>query len=287
MAIGGESTGVQLVTDSGRLELSADGAIAARLGELTGQQVTLRGRLDERPGVEIRTRRIVTVTVILRPSPLIERRAGYLVYMALARPEPDPGVRAKIARLPVEVRDELNRRLARGRTHESRLPARPTGGDALAVSAQKRRGLEVALVGFAGPAAAAEAAAYASTATLYYEWEGSPDGPLPEAEFAAAYIAKHPTTVLRPYLELFQLHRLRAGFEAGGRSVAFDTTRTNVNAAAQREAAEKYQALWQRVSQSPDPLVKALAVDIDDELFVYEDIADHPRGAARSRAGAL
>jgi hypothetical protein len=288
MAIGGESTGMHLVADSVRLELRAEGAIATRLERLEGRQVTVRGRLDERPGVEIAARRIVTVTGIRQPQPWTERPSGVALFLAYSRPELESRVNEKVARLPAAIRAELNRRILQRRAHASKTPALTSGLPAIAASmARARHDLEAALVGFAGLEAAAEAAAYAKAARLFYEWEGFPDGPMDEATFAETYITQHPASVLRPYLELFQLHRLRAAFEAGGFSAAFPPVDSpglvGGFASAEREAARKYQALWPRVSQSPDALVRTMAVDIDDELYVNVDIAAHPRGASRGK----
>jgi hypothetical protein len=65
MAIGGETTGIVLVTDRDQIELQpADQAMRQRLQGLNGQTVTIRGTLETMRGVEIRTRRIIKVTEI-------------------------------------------------------------------------------------------------------------------------------------------------------------------------------------------------------------------------------
>lgn len=66
VAIGGETTGIVLETAQGRLELQCDAAQRAALDGLKGQQVTVRGKLDIRPGVEMPERRIITVTEIVK-----------------------------------------------------------------------------------------------------------------------------------------------------------------------------------------------------------------------------
>ena len=55
------------VSESGeRFELQgADAAMRQRIRDLDGETVTIRGTLETRPGVEIRTRRIITVTNIV------------------------------------------------------------------------------------------------------------------------------------------------------------------------------------------------------------------------------
>ena len=68
LAIGGETTGLTIATAQGRLELQvADQALRKRLQELNGKTVTVRGTLAIRPGVEVGTRRIVTVSEIVEP----------------------------------------------------------------------------------------------------------------------------------------------------------------------------------------------------------------------------
>jgi outer membrane protein OmpA-like peptidoglycan-associated protein len=65
MAIGGETTGIVLVTDGDQLELQpADQAMRQRLQDLNGKTVTVRGTLQTTRGVEIRTRRIIKVSEV-------------------------------------------------------------------------------------------------------------------------------------------------------------------------------------------------------------------------------
>jgi outer membrane protein OmpA-like peptidoglycan-associated protein len=66
MAIGGESTGITLSNGRESFELQpANDAIRQQLQNLNGSTATVRGRLDVRQGVEIRERRIVTVTEVI------------------------------------------------------------------------------------------------------------------------------------------------------------------------------------------------------------------------------
>jgi protein tyrosine phosphatase (PTP) superfamily phosphohydrolase (DUF442 family) len=66
VAIGGETTGIVLETAQGRLELQCDAAQRATIESLKGQQVTIRGKLETRAGVEIPERKIIAVTEIIR-----------------------------------------------------------------------------------------------------------------------------------------------------------------------------------------------------------------------------
>ena len=71
MAVGGETTGISIVAGQERFELQgADQTLRQRLQELSGKTVTIRGTLVTRPGVEVRVRRIITVTEIIEtPAP--------------------------------------------------------------------------------------------------------------------------------------------------------------------------------------------------------------------------
>jgi len=134
-----------------------------------------------------------------------------------------------------------------------------------------------------------EAAAYARKATLAYEWEGYPDGPLAEAKSTEEYLRLHPATVLRPYLELFLLHRYRAAFEAAVYEIPLAGTETPRAsparaaeiaagyAADQRLAAAKYREVWPRLAGATDPVVRAIADEIDGVAFVYLNVSAHPR----------
>lgn len=66
MAIGGETTGITLTTESAVYELRATGAMLSTLSDLSGQRVTIRGLLSEISGVELRKRRIIDVQEIVR-----------------------------------------------------------------------------------------------------------------------------------------------------------------------------------------------------------------------------
>jgi len=269
MAIGGESTGMRLMTGTDQLELTSTDAVLERLRGLNGQQVTLLGRLDTRAGVEIRTRRIITVTEVRRPSPSVQRRTTPALYrMFLGRTEwPE-----RIASLPPDVQAEFNQRYARRRALS---PAPGARGDLETYSLD----LQAALTAYSGPAAAKEAAAYAKDAKLFREWEGYPDGPFDEAASAEKYLAAHPNTPLRPYLELFVLDRLRAAFEAAIRTAELPDATFPLSRATELRngAATKYRTVWERINTSADPLTKALAADIDSATYNYIDVAAHPR----------
>jgi len=66
MAIGGETTGIILSTGQEAFELQpSNDAVRQRLRELSGATATVRGTLQIRPGVEVRSRSIITVTEVI------------------------------------------------------------------------------------------------------------------------------------------------------------------------------------------------------------------------------
>lgn len=65
MAIGGESTGYTVTSRGVTWELSfPSAALKARADALGGRTVVVSGTLEVRPGVELRSRSIVTVTAL-------------------------------------------------------------------------------------------------------------------------------------------------------------------------------------------------------------------------------
>jgi hypothetical protein len=120
---------------------------------------------------------------------------------------------------------------------------------------QKRRHVERAIVALI-PRDGIEALAadYARQATIHYEWEGMSDGPLLEAEFAETALQQDPNAPIRPYLGLFILHRLRY-------AEAFLTSEKKPAAAA--AAAARSSRYRNAATTDPDPLIRALAADID------------------------
>ncbi len=178
-----------------------------------------------------------------------------------------------LAALDRQTRADFTARVAIRAGYVSPRPVpQPTGSDMDGVD-EKRRFLEGYLVACAGRQEVAPTAArYASTAVLAYEWEGYSEGPLAEAEHAEAYLRRYPRSVLRGGLELFLLVRYRAAFEAADSSDQHD---------AQRRAAAGYRAVWARQRASHDPVIAAVARDIDAAQQVYMRSERHPRTFGR------
>lgn len=193
-----------------------------------------------------------------------------------------------LGELSPPVRAEVERRLQNRRNYRPRLAVPPelTGVDQeMAGTHQQLEGAVVALSN--RPGIEAEASRYARDAALSYEWEGFPEGPMGEAAFAAQYLRQHPQTALKPFIYVFMLHRYRCAFEAAGWNAVsppkeVDRERAIAEArAVERTAAARYTEVWQLVQKLSDPVVKAVAGDIDAERFLYIATDGHPRSFTR------
>lgn len=141
---------------------------------------------------------------------------------------------------------------------------------------EKRRHLERDLIACGtGEGPGEEAAAYARTATLAYEWEGMSEGPLSEAAFAEEYLRVHPGTPLASYLGLFLAHRYRCAHEilAG-----------TPDAAAREGARARYAFHLERALMDADPLARFVAADLRARPFLYLADAGEAPGGTRPQA---
>jgi hypothetical protein len=215
------------------------------------------------------------------------RRAAVL-FKAFENRALDDQLPAVLATLAPEVRTEVVRRLARRQMYVAQTPLPPPSAEfPWTIVIRARRSMEVGMVALletrdmadaAQTAIEREAFEYARDAKLYYEWEGYQDGPFDEANSAVAYLAAHPQSTLRPYLDLFVLHRYRCAFEAAGWEAADQgAARRAANLADEQRAATLYKEVWERISISTDPVVRMIAIDLDTAAFVYLNIGLHPR----------
>ena len=104
------------------------------------------------------------------------------------------------------------------------------------------------------------AATYARNAKIYLEWEGMSDGPLEEARYAENYLKQNPSTPIKPYLLLFLVHRYRIAFEC------LDNEKDDER---QAETAAKYQQYLKLARSEKDPLIGAIADDINKQSYLY------------------
>jgi hypothetical protein len=208
-------------------------------------------------------------------------RGGESLFSSFTRPG-SPTVDGLQALAP-EVRQEVERRLART-IPRSTLPDPKGVVFPRNILMQARRDYEAAIIRLLGPSVAREAREFAAQMHLFYEWEGYADPPLEEAAAVVGYEQAHPGTALRPFLQLFLLHRYRSAFEAATweatqAPVGGDATKTADWAGHQRDlqrrAAVAYTALFADVRLNPDIVVRAIAQDLDAREFLY--VSQPPR----------
>ncbi|MBP7866721.1 MAG: hypothetical protein KA419_12315 [Acidobacteria bacterium] len=158
------------------------------------------------------------------------------------------------------VSSRLTQWFAANRQFRSRIPLAGRRNTPERWLSEKRRLVERGIVTLLGPQTAEAAAAYATKATLFYEWEGMSDGPLDEALFAEQWLEKTPGTPLRAYLLLFLLHRWRSGIEA------LEAEKAPERVPALRK---KYGERLAELMKCEDPLIRWIAEDIDTAKRVY------------------
>ena len=188
-----------------------------------------------------------------------------------------------LEQLPAPLRRLVEDRLALCDRYHPTLPP-GTDPDDKSMLMAVRRELERAIVVFLGrPDVGGEAAAYAREARLSYEWEGFPEGPIGEAAYAEDYLRRHRSTPLKPYLQLFLLHRYRAAYEAATWSAANPPRDVDLGQVLPswnefaRHAADEYTRVWAEVQRDGDMLTKAVADDLDSVDQLYVGPAGHPR----------
>jgi hypothetical protein len=200
-------------------------------------------------------------------QPDADESSGSPLLTALLIGEDPP--KHSLANLPAETRVAMNAAIARAKSYQPRIPVPANAEWFETMLAERRQRLERALVGLVpGARVDKEAIEFASQALLHFEWEGFSDPPLGEAAHTEEFLQLHPTSVLRPALELVQLHRYRCAFEAAG----FEG-----NPESRKVAAAKYVAVWERVSRSKNLAVSAVAREMDTASFLYIAGQGHPR----------
>jgi hypothetical protein len=175
---------------------------------------------------------------------------------------------ADLSSVPADARSRLERYLQRRGAFASRLQNGASDFETLRAEAKKRV-VERAIVALVeSPDIESAAAAYAQGATILYEWERRPDGPLSEATAAEEFLKKDPATPLAPYLYVFIAERQRAAFEL----MTPDSQKADMTA-----AAKKYRTFMQRARAAGDPIFRLLADDMERIPFLYAKNGFHPR----------
>lgn len=136
------------------------------------------------------------------------------------------------------------------------------------VTMKKRAGLERGISALINhPDISSLAFEYASSAKVYYEWEGVPEGPGDEAVYALSYMSENPQSPLEPFLILFTMHRLRAQREC---ITAYYITMDSIRYSAEADSLQLlYDSLFHAAIQYPDPLVTYFAMELDSEEYLY------------------
>jgi hypothetical protein len=188
------------------------------------------------------------------------------------------GLAALVAGAPAADKPLLTAAAERARQPEPALasprmnPANPRSAVDAARLARRRvlaQGL-VALV--ATPEARAESVA-ASDALVTMSAEPIEDAQgigaaQAEADMAEGYLKAHRDSALTPYLHAYLMVQYRILFENQAAARAVE---------GQKASARKYRVFRQRGLAAADPLVKAVAQDIDAQIYLRRPTAEHPK----------
>jgi len=124
----------------------------------------------------------------------------------------------------------------------------------------KRRNLEAQMIVLLGPGEGDEAAKFTQEVPLFVEWEGISEGPLEEVRLAEQWLERHPGTSLRPFVQLFMAHRLRAAYECAHREQAKGLWTM---------AAGRYREQLAATLASSNKLIVCITKDLEELDYVY------------------
>lgn len=124
----------------------------------------------------------------------------------------------------------------------------------------KQRNLEEQIVVLLGENTRDEAKAFSLAVPLCVEWEGMSENPLNEANFADNWLQKRPGTPIKPFLYLFKVHRLRAGFEAA--KAGHEKGLWPILAVRYKDSLEKARSF-------NNPLISCIIKDMEAQPYVY------------------
>ena len=205
------------------------------------------------------------------PESPYEGRLAKAVFLSDRVPEALADLAAKAA---PPAREALVAAAARAKEPEPALAAPPgPPNPALASRLARRRVLAQGMVALVGtPEARAESVA-ASEALLPAAAPAIEDAqgiaiPLALAEAAEGYLKAHRESAVAAYLYPFLMVQYRLAFEAQASAKALE---------GQKTSARKYRAFRVRAMASTDPLLKAVADDIDGQLYLQRPVPEHPR----------
>lgn len=170
--------------------------------------------------------------------------------------------------LPEPLKTRLSRYLSRRAAFKSQYKNEPDDLKKVRSDAKKRM-LERAIVALIeSPGVETAAAEFAAAAPIAHEWEGMPDGPLAEANFAENVLKKDASSPLAPWFYVFIAQRQR---------VAFETYENQKNVEGMKASAKKYRAFADRTRSAGDPVFAALLDDMERQPFLYIKSTNHPR----------
>ncbi len=182
------------------------------------------------------------------------------LYRAVFVPGPDVLSSGDIADAPEPLRTRLSRFLTRRTAFTSLYKGTPNDVVGIARDA-KRRAVERAIVSLIEADGIEQRAAdFVAAAPILYEWEGMPDGPIAESDFAEQLLQKDTSTPLAPFLYLFIAQRQRAASEAAD---------LNKNASVAQAASAKAREFLLKARAAADPIFGLIADDLERLPFVY------------------
>lgn len=111
-----------------------------------------------------------------------------------------------------------------------------------------------------GQDARREAQNFIRELVLRSEWEGMSDGPQAEGESARRWLENHKRARIKPFVELFIAHRMRAAAEAAERGQAPELIRQYLDA---------YRSALDAARKSSPPLIACLAEDLESRKTIY------------------
>jgi hypothetical protein len=174
---------------------------------------------------------------------------------------------------PASAKGLLTEAAARARQAEPALAA-PPGANPISMSRlARRRAIAQGMVALVGtPEARAESVA-ASEALLPVAASPVEDAQgigvyLGLAELGETYLKAHRESAVTPYLYAYLMVQYRLAFERQVSAKAIE---------GQKASAKKYRTFRLRALASAEPLVKAVAEDIDAQLYLERPTPEHPR----------
>ena len=104
------------------------------------------------------------------------------------------------------------------------------------------------------------AVAFVKDAPIAAEWEGRPEGPIAEAQYAEKMLEASPDTPLAPFIHVFAAQRYRAAAEAAEHAA---------DAQAAADAELRYREHLRQARAAKDPIFGLIADDLERVPYVY------------------